>query len=589
MEVDQLIFKRVLNYFKRRRKVDPNILARTVKLEDLSGRLNLIARALTGDPVDVIASEREGGWKDNVFFLPEQISLFESVEDNVSLFLYRIFYLATQKKLNLNWGKEEAHNVTESQKQAALSADKVLGALFEEYPLLEGVYHHLVAKMPTTDAEGTEIEPDLTWLYGRWMKNSPEFIHPDQLKNISKKAQEAQDNKITTEIKAKQADEIEVLQVDKKAQEDYTLTHNFEKIETIDEHNGAWRDFDGDDNLKEEADALEDFNLNKVIRVDDPVHSVYKAEFVGNATIAESKTINDSSYHVTYPEWDYATRSYKANYCKVFHKKLLKTKGDYYINTLEHNRSVLLKLKKIFASFNNEREQVRRLSSGEIIDIDAITDMYADIKSGRTPDDKVYISKRKIRKELSILLLLDLSLSSDGYAKGNRIIDVEKQVSILFGEVLDEHDIDFQIDGFYSKTRNNTTYITLKAFGEPWSKARLRIGAIQPSGYTRIGPAIRHATTLLNKQAMRKKWLILLSDGKPNDYDRYEGKYGIQDIKQALREMNADGISSFALAIEEQAKYYLPQMFGKNHYNILSSPVEMIDALAKLYKRIQKR
>ncbi len=589
MELDQLIFKRILNYFKKRRKDSPEVLARTVSLEDLSARLNLIARALTGDPVDVIPSEREGGWKDHVFFLPEKVSLFEEVEDNVNLFLYRVFYLATQKKLNLNWKENVENNIAESQKQALLSSPKVLEHLFKEFPLLKEVHENLLSKIPTKDPEGNEVELDLTWLYGRWMKNSPEFIHPDELKNISLKAKQAQDNKITTEIKAKQADEIEVLQVDKKAQEDYTLNHSFEKIETIDEHNGAWRDFDGDDNLKEESDALEDFNLSKVVRVDDPVHSVYKAEFVGNATIAESKTIDDNSYHTTYPEWDYSSRSYKQNYCKVYHKKLLKTKGDYYINTLEHNRSVLLRLKKIFAHFNNEREQVRRLSAGETIDIDAMTDMYADIKSGHTPDDRVYISKRKIKKELSILLLLDLSLSSDGYAKGNRIIDVEKQVSILFGEVLNEHDIDFQIDGFYSKTRNNTTYITLKSFGEPWRKAKLRIGAIQPSGYTRIGPAIRHATSLLHKQAMRKKWLVLLSDGKPNDYDRYEGKYGIQDIKQALREMNAGGINSFALAIEEQAKYYLPQMFGKNHYNILSSPVEMIDALAKLYKRIQKR
>ena len=587
MELDQLIFKRVLNYFKRRKKDAPEVLARMVRLEDLSSRLNLIARALTGDPIDVIASEREGGWKDNIFFLPEKVSIYEAVEDNVSLYLFRVFYLSIQKKLGLNWEKDIQKNVKESQQQAIDTSEQVIAALLVEYPLLEEIHQRLLANLPTKDAEGNEVEPDLTWLYGRWMRNSPDFVHPDELKNISKKAQQIEDNKITTELKAKQADEIEVLQVDKKAQEDYTLTHNFEKVETIDEFNGAWRDFDGDDNLKEEADALEDFNLSKVVRVDDPVHSVYQAEFVGNATIAESKTVDDVAYHVMYPEWDYTSQRYRANYCKVFHKKLLKTKGDYYLNTLEHNRSVLLKLKKIFAQFNNDREQVRRLSNGEIIDIDAVTDMYANIKAGHTPDDRVYISKRKRRKELSILLLLDLSLSSDGYAKGNRIIDVEKQVSILFGEVLDEHAIDFQIDGFYSKTRNNTTYITLKAFDEPWAKAKLRIGAIQPSGYTRIGPAIRHATSFLQKRAMRKKWLVLLSDGKPNDYDRYEGKYGIQDIKQALREMNAIGVNNYALAIEEQAKYYLPQMFGKNHYNILSSPVEMIDALVKLYKRIE--
>ena len=188
---------------------------------------------------------------------------------------------------------------------------------------------------------------------------------------------------------------------------------------------------------------------------------------------------------------------------------------------------------------------------------------------------------------MSILFLLDLSLSSDGYTKGNRIIDIEKQVSILFGEVLNEYGIDFQIDGFYSKTRNHTDYVTLKAFDSSWSSSQLSIGSAQPQGYTRIGPALRHATAIIQKRKMRKKWIILLSDGKPNDYDRYEGTYGIQDIKQSLREMNHEGINNFAVAIEEEARYYLPVMFGSNHYNILSSPVEMIRALSKLFRRIE--
>ncbi|KAA3633130.1 MAG: VWA domain-containing protein [Bacteroidetes bacterium] len=584
MEFDQLIFKKVLNYLKRRKKGDPEILARTVYLKDLSGKLTLIARALTGDPIDIVASEREGGWKDNVFFLPEKMSAYESLDANAALYTYRIFYLSVQKMLGLNWNVENNSSLDNSRKQALNTAPEVLDAMIAEFPGLEEIHAQLKANLP--NAEGSE-EPDLSWLYGRWMVNTPGFGEPDTLNNISKKARKASENKITTSLKAKQADEIEVIQVDKKAQEDYMLTHNFEKVETIDEFNGTWRDFDGDDNLKEEADALEEFNLSKVVRVDDPVHSVYQAEFVGNATIAESKEQEAKTYHYSYPEWDFKQRVYKPDFCKVFHKKLLKTNADYYLKTLEHNRAVLLKLKKIFARLNSDRELIRRLPDGEAIDIDSVTDMYADIASGHTPDERLYMSKRKRRKELSILFLLDLSLSSDGYAKGNRIIDVEKQVSILFGETLNENMVDFQIDGFYSKTRNNTSYITLKSFDESWNKAKMRIGAIQPSGYTRIGPALRHATTLLRKRPMRKKWLILLSDGKPNDYDRYEGKYGIQDIKQALREMSVEGISNFALAIEEQAKYYLPQMFGQNHYNILSSPVEMIDSLAKLYKRIE--
>ncbi|HRF40905.1 MAG TPA: hypothetical protein PK198_19075, partial [Saprospiraceae bacterium] len=91
----------------------------------------------------------------------------------------------------------------------------------------------------------------------------------------------------------------------------------------------------------------------------------------------------------------------------------------------------------------------------------------------------------------------------------------------------------------------------------------------------------------LQQRPTKNKWIVLISDGKPNDYDKYEGKYGIHDVKQALRELNARQIHSYALAIEAQAKYYLPQMFGQNHYQILTTPTELLQSLVKLYDKIR--
>ena len=92
---------------------------------------------------------------------------------------------------------------------------------------------------------------------------------------------------------------------------------------------------------------------------------------------------------------------------------------------------------------------------------------------------------------------------------------------------------------------------------------------------------------MLHQRNTKNKWVILISDGKPNDYDKYEGRYGIQDVKQALLELNMRSINSYALAIEAQAKYYLPQMFGQNHYQILTTPVELLQTLVKLYEKIK--
>jgi nitric oxide reductase NorD protein len=244
-------------------------------------------------------------------------------------------------------------------------------------------------------------------------------------------------------------------------------------------------------------------------------------------------------------------------------------------------------LRKMLTNVNNKYNQQRRQSQGEEFDIDALTDLYIDVHSGHTPSENIYLSKRKKEKDLSLLLLLDISLSSDSYAADNRVIDVEKQVSILFGKILDEFNIDFSINCFYSKTRNHSSYISIKDFDDDWNKTKFKVGAVEPSGYTRIGAALRHSGALLDKRATKNKWIILISDGKPNDYDKYEGKYGINDVKQALRELNERQINSYALAIEAQAKYYLPQMFGQNHYQILTTPVELLQSLVKLYEKIK--
>lgn len=583
MEFDQIIFQKIYNFFTRRKNQE-GLSDHAVPLKDIAPKLSILARAASGRPIDIQASEREGGWQGNTFYLPRVADLFPSIEQNISFYIFRTCYLAIQKKLHINWPQASDHDVNTSRREALKASSYITKILFKEFPGLEEIHQNLRNALPGPEGD-TGI--DYSWLYGRLFRDVPVPPPEDKLRNINKQALKNMVDEMQTVIEAQRADEVEIIQVDKKAQEDYVMTHNFEKVDTVEEFDGVWRDFDGDDSLQDDLEAVQEYNLKHLVRVDDPVHSIYQAEFSGKGTIAESVTLNDDTFHFSYPEWDFSKRQYKPDYCKVFPKKPDILQKNYYHQTISENRSLLLSLKKTFAQLNNRWEQVRRQTSGENIDMDAVVDFYADIKAHRTPNEKLYLSRQKREKELSLILLLDLSLSSDAYANGNRILDVEKQISILFGEVLEEYGIDFQIDGFYSKTRNNTTYVTLKAFNESWEKARLRIGAVEASGYTRIGPALRHATSILERCAHRKKWLILLSDGKPNDYDRYEGRYGVEDIKQALREMRVKQINNFAFAIEEQAKYYLPQMFGENHYNILTSPVELLQALTKLYDRIE--
>ena len=358
-------------------------------------------------------------------------------------------------------------------------------------------------------------------------------------------------------------------------------------METAEEFNGVWRDFDGDDALKEHQNALDELKLKYTVRVDDPVHSVYQADFLDNTSVSESTETGGDGFFLTYDEWDHNRQNYKPGFCKLYPRNLTRPNPGYYQDTIKKYNSILNGLRKLLSNMDNRLKQHPRQTQGDEFDIDSVTDLYADVHSGHTPSEKIYIENRKKEKDISILLLLDISMSSDSYAAGNRIIDVEKQVSILFGEILNEFAIDFSINCFYSNTRNYSTYITLKGFDDDWNKCKHNIGSAEPGGYTRIGTALRHSGSLLQERGTMNKWLILISDGKPNDYDRYEGRYGIHDIKQALRELNQQNIHSYALAIEASAKYYLPQMFGHNHYQILSSPAELLSSLVKLYGKIK--
>lgn len=582
MELDEIIYSKVLQFFKKNKKVDVDLVNRTVHLEEIKSRLTILARAITGDAIEIFPAEREGGYKNNNFFLPLSFGQFTTSKANLSYYFFRILYLTEQRKLEFNWNETLENSLESSQLKAFESAPVVLKNLVEEFPLMADLHHEFYTYFDTQESK------DFSWLYGKWMQNSPEVESDKILNNFSdlvKKADEEEQEQ--TILKANPVEEIKSLAIDKKQQEDYVLLHSFEKVETAEEFNGNWRDFDGSDELEKHQEALEELNMKFTVRVDDTTHSVYQADFVENTTISESAERDEKGYHIKYNEWDYSSKAYKDSFCKVYPISQVKTDVDYYNNTISKKASVLNGLRKMLTNINNKMQQHRRQSQGDEFDIDATTDMITDVLSKKTPSENIYLSNRKKDKDISILLLLDISLSSDSYAAGNKIIDVEKQVSILFGEILNEFDIDFSINCFFSKTRNYSTYLTLKDFDEDWQKAKYKIGAAEPQGYTRIGAALRHSGALLEKRESKNKWVIFLSDGKPNDYDKYEGKYGINDVKKALKELKQNQINTYALAIEAQAKYYLPLMFGQNHYQILTNPEDLLKSLVKLYEKIK--
>src|SRR5690606_1126578 len=113
-----------------------------------------------------------------------------------------------------------------------------------------------------------------------------------------------------------------------------------------------------------------------------------------------------------------------------------------------------------------------------------------------------------------------------------------------------------------------------------------RIAALAPGQYTRMGAAIRHVGRDLENQPQRRKLMLVLTDGKPNDIDYYEGRYGIEDTRMAIREARRAGLSVFGITIDEHAQDYFPYIFGSGAYSIVPDAARLPAALPAIYRQI---
>ena len=122
----------------------------------------------------------------------------------------------------------------------------------------------------------------------------------------------------------------------------------------------------------------------------------------------------------------------------------------------------------------------------------------------------------------------------------------------------------------------------------PTTRRRARVAAIEPGYYTRLGAALRMATRELRNKGSRER-LLLLSDGKPNDNDAYEGRHGIEDTRQAFLEARRARLRPFCVTVDRKAGDYLPYLFGRHHFTLVRHATELPLRLSTLYAQLVRR
>ena len=289
-----------------------------------------------------------------------------------------------------------------------------------------------------------------------------------------------------------------------------------------------------------------------------------------------------------YPEWDYRIQAYRQPGATLHVLPNLPGSQQWVDETLDEHRALLNQIRRRFEMLSAQRVTRRKQLDGDDIDLQAYIDSYADFRSDGSLSDALYQTRRTAERDLAITLLIDISGSTDSWVSTNRrIIDVEREALLLVSIALDGMGEPWSIQAFSGEGPDAVIVRQIKSFDESYSnEVALRISSLEPEHYTRAGTAIRHASSDLLQQPASHRLLLVLSDGKPNDKDLYEGQYGVEDMRQAVTEATLQGISTFCLTIDRQAPAYLPRIFGAQHYALLPRPELLPTVLLDWMKRL---
>lgn len=286
------------------------------------------------------------------------------------------------------------------------------------------------------------------------------------------------------------------------------------------------------------------------------------------------------------PEWDWKQQCLLADHCRIVP---MMAADAHPLPLPERLRRTASRLRNQFQALAPARVWHRGQPDGQEIDIDAYLRFAADRHAGcPTAGDALYRELRSGARDLACLLMADLSLSTDSWVDDHgRVIDVIRDSVYLFAEALDATGDRFALYGFSSRKRDPVRMHLLKGFDEAYGSAvRGRIQVIKPGYYTRMGAAIRYATTLLAEQPAGRRLLLLVTDGKPNDLDKYEGRYGIEDTREAVRAARRQGLQPFCVTIDAEGNDYLPHLFGNNGFIVIRRPSELPKRLPMLYAQL---
>lgn len=313
-------------------------------------------------------------------------------------------------------------------------------------------------------------------------------------------------------------------------------------------------------------------------------------EQVDSARASDDTEPSKTHISVRYPEYDYLTGYERSNWsCLV---EYLPAYGDKYkINSiLETHNHLVNRIKKLIESAKvSSPERLYKQSVGESLDIDACINAVISKKMGINPDPKIYSSTIRKHRDLSVLVLLDVSNSTNDLVLDTTlsILDLEIQATSLLAYAMSALNDPFAIAAFCSDGKEDVHYYRIKDFSDHYDDTtKAYLSGLKGKLSTRIGTAMRHAVKDLRSQKSHRRLLLVITDGEPSDIDIKDNQYLVEDARKVIQNNSKYGIDTFCVGLEKGAEKYLSSIFGRKNYTLVNDISVLPARLTNLYFRL---
>ncbi|BBY46518.1 nitric oxide reductase activation protein NorD [Mycolicibacterium celeriflavum] len=282
-----------------------------------------------------------------------------------------------------------------------------------------------------------------------------------------------------------------------------------------------------------------------------------------------------------YPEWDVFNDRYKPDWCRVIDFPLTAA-ADVSDAGVAHDDVLRRRLARVGLG----PKVLRGRADGDDLDIEALIDLFVDLQSGFSAPEHVYLERRKLARNLGVLILIDASGSAvDADPDGLAVHDHQRRAAATLAVTLEELGDRVAVYAFRSQGRHAVHLPAIKTFDQNFNAVgRARLNQLEPASYTRLGAGIRGAGEVLKNEAgTPNRLLLVLSDGFPYD-DGYEGRYAEADAHKALEELRTDGVACLCLSLGTSTETdVLERVFGSASFASASTLAELSPQMDELF------